>query len=336
MLNLVLGNDLKRELLKAPASFLPLADGNRPCDCPRAGRTRALVRIQEGCDNRCTYCIVWQLRGPQVSRPAAKVLEEVRRLVADGHQEVVLTGVHIGAYGKRANGHVEAGEADLWTLVRELLARTEVRRLRLSSIEPWDLGAADFGLWRDERLCPHLHVPLQSGCDSVLARMGRRYTTEEYRRLLGTARAAVPDVAITTDIIVGFPGETEDEFCASQEFVRQCGFARIHVFPYSPRPGTLAATMPDQVPPAVRRERARQMREVAVASRRAYEDAFVGRTVPVLWEARQGKRWSGHTPNYLKVFAPGEGDLQNEVTPCLVLGRDRDALVGRVLSPPGW
>ena len=265
-------------------------------------RTRAFVKIQDGCDNACAYCIIHVARGPQRSRPPEMVLAEVRAYVATGHKEVVLTGVHIGAYGR--DGARDSG-TDIWALVARILDETDVARLRLSSIEPWDLPESALALWQNPRLCRHLHLPLQSGCDATLARMNRRYTTAEFAALVATARAAIPDLAVTTDVIVGFPGETDAEFDASLAFVRELGFARVHVFPYSLRAGTPAARMPGQVPAPVKAERAKAMRAAAAASARAFRQQFVGRTMPVLWETSRpgadGPVWSGLTDNYLRV-----------------------------------
>lgn len=220
---------------------------------PPSRRTRALVKIQDGCDNACTYCIVRVARGSQRSMPTASILEEVMARESEGYQEIVLTGVHIGAFGR------ERGES-LAELVSEILSCTHLPRLRLSSIEPWDLSTELVDLWKNPRLCRHMHLPLQSGCDATLRRMGRRYTTALYREWLARARCAIPDLAITTDVIVGFPGEDEREFGASLEFVASLGLARVHVFPFSLRPGTPAASMPGQVPPQLKGERAARMR----------------------------------------------------------------------------
>jgi threonylcarbamoyladenosine tRNA methylthiotransferase MtaB len=305
-----------------------------PLTIPRR-RTRALVKIQDGCDNACTYCIIHVARGPQRSRPADEIVAEVQARLAAGHQEIVLTGVHIGAYGRdRLDG--SAGR-DLWTLVRRILAETDVPRLRLSSIEPWDLTEQAFSLWHDPRLCRHLHLPLQSGCDATLRRMARRYTAAEFGALVAAARAAIPDLAVTTDLIVGFPGETDHEFAESQAFVQAQSFARLHVFPFSLRPGTLAAQMPGQVPPPVKAGRARLMRAAGTASARAFQRNFVGRTLDVLWESsrqdHQGTVWSGLTDNYLRVHLHTPVDLANTLSPVRLIGLTQDGLQGELQTP---
>jgi threonylcarbamoyladenosine tRNA methylthiotransferase MtaB len=250
----------------------------------------------------------------------------VAHLVQQGYHEVVLTGVHVGAYGQ------DLGD-DLTGLVRAILAQASPDRLRLSSIEPWDLAPEFLALWQDPRMCRHLHLPLQSGCDATLRRMNRNYTAAQYADLVARARLAIPDLAVTTDVIAGFPGETEREYAASAAFIAQMSFARIHVFAYSERPGTPAAAMPDQVHPQVRRQRARALREIAQRSGEAFRRAFVGRTVPVLWEARLADgSWSGLTDNYIRVSADHAGDLRNALRPTVLSalepGGIRGVLVG--------
>ncbi len=323
-----------------------------PIAVPRR-RTRALVKIQDGCDNACTYCVIHVARGPQRSRPADEIIAEVQAHLAAGYQEVVLTGVHIGAYGRdrqveqvgpdRLERSVGRGRPerlvghDLWTLVRRILDETDVPRLRLSSIEPWDLTEQAFQLWDNPRLCRHLHLPLQSGCDATLRRMARHYTAAEFAALVVAARAAIPDLAVTTDVIVGFPGETDDEFAESQAFVQALSFARLHVFPFSLRAGTPAAQMPGQVPPPVKAERARLMRAEGMASARAFQHQFVGRTLDVLWESSRQDRgdtvWSGLTGNYLRVQVHASADLANTLSPVRLVALTPDGLLGNLQTP---
>lgn len=295
-------------------------------------RTRAFVKIQDGCDNACTYCVIRLARGPQRSRPPDQVLAEIDARLAAGHQEIVLTGVHIGAYGRDRED--SGSGVDLWALVKRLLAERDVPRLRLSSIEPWDLPERAFDLWRDRRLCRHLHLPLQSGSDAVLRDMARRYTTAAFAALMEAARSAIPGLAVTTDVIVGFPGETKAEFVQSLDFVQAMRFSRVHVFPYSLRPGTLAAKMPGQVPSQVRAERATAMRAIAAASGLAFCQQFAGRTLDVLWESswKEGRdlMWSGLTDNYLRVYAASEVDLANRLLSTQLVGLFKDGLRGQV------
>jgi len=279
---------------------------------PSPGATRAFVKVQDGCNNFCTYCIIRVARGRERSRPIPDIVEEVRKLAEVGYQEVVLTGIHLGGYGRDLG-------VDLVSLVKALLNETPIRRLRLSSIEPWDIPPNFFSLWQDPRLCRHLHLPLQSGCDETLKRMGRRYTSAQYARLVEEARSWIPDLAVTTDIMVGFPGETDEEFRQSLEFIEKMQFARIHVFPYSPRPGTPAASMKGQVPGKIKREREKLVAEVGRRSERAFQSRFLGRTMEVLWETpeRHGDLYlcSGLTDNYIRVFALSSRPLSNVITP---------------------
>ena len=301
---------------------------------PQATHTRAFLKVQDGCNNRCTYCIVRVLRGDERSVPIHEVVAQVNRLRAAGYQEVVLTGVHLGAYGH------ERGET-IHDLVVALLADTDLPRLRLSSLEPWDLPAHFFDLWAESRgrLLPHLHLPLQSGCDRTLRRMGRHTTRREFAELLAAARAAIADLTVTTDIIVGFPGETEEEFAASLAFVGEMAFGHVHVFPYSAREGTPASLLPDQVPVAVKKERAQAMREAAKADKAAHLARFVGQTRAVLWERETvddagRSRWRGLTDNYLRVETMFHAAvLRNRIIPTYLLASDGTKLIGSPLVP---
>ncbi|MBI4305686.1 MAG: MiaB/RimO family radical SAM methylthiotransferase, partial [Chloroflexi bacterium] len=221
-----------------------------PCSHCRAHapRTRAFVKVQDGCDAFCSYCIVPYTRGGPESAPADRVVAEIAARVEEGYREVVLTGIHMGKYRS-------AGGTALVDLIRRILDETGIRRLRLSSVEPRDFPEALLDLMAGGRLARHVHLPLQSGCDATLARMGRGYTAGQYGELAGRIRARVPDAAITTDFMVGFPGETDAEFYESLEFARSVGFSKMHVFPFSVRPGTPAAAMPGQVPESVKKER---------------------------------------------------------------------------------
>jgi len=304
----------------APPSRLSLL----PLPLPH-GRTRAFVKVQDGCDNHCTYCITRLARGSQRSRPRADVLAEVQARIEAGYREVVLTGVHLGGYG---HDHGQLPRDSLWGLVEAILVQTDVRRLRLSSIEPWDVTPDLFWLWKDPRLCRHLHLPLQSGSDEILRRMGRRYTAAEFVRLVEGARAAIPGVAITTDVIVGFPGETEPHFAESLAFVEGIGFARGHVFPYSARPGTPAALLPDHLPPPEKGARAARMRAAFSRSAIRFREQFLGRTVQVHWEDQRDGLWRGLTDNYLRVSAESDGDLARAMTPVRLTALTEDGLRG--------
>jgi threonylcarbamoyladenosine tRNA methylthiotransferase MtaB len=245
------------------------------------------------------------VRGREKSLPADRIVAEVEQRVADGDKEVVLTGTEIGAYSYRG--------IDLGGLIERILDETDVARLRLSSLQPREITPRLVGLWQDGRLCRHFHLSLQSGSDAVLAGMGRRYDTAEYRRAVELIREAVPGVAVTTDIIVGFPGESDAEFNESYDFARNMRFARIHVFPYSPRPGTKAADMPGQVADNIKRERSRKMLALGRAAVRNFKKQFLGEKVTVLWEKESGGVWSGLTDNYIRVFTKSDKDLTNKL-----------------------
>ncbi len=276
----------------------------------RTGQTRLFLGVQEGCDSHCTYCITRLLRGRGRSRPPAEVVALIRRAVEAGAQEVVLTGVSLGAYG-----HDLGMRSGLARLVEAILRETALPRLRLSSVEPWDVDEALLALWSEPRLCRQLHLPLQSGCDATLKRMGRRITTAAFARLVERARAISPEIAITTDLIAGFPGETEAEFAQTLAYVEAMAFARLHVFPYSEREGTAAARLPGALPVAVRRERAAQLRALGARMAAAYRRRFVGREVRVLWERRNAAGlWRGLSDNYLEIVAASEAALHNRIT----------------------
>jgi threonylcarbamoyladenosine tRNA methylthiotransferase MtaB len=303
--DLVLDNRQKMDLLPRLEElgwFRPGASSSRV-----GSRTRALVKIQDGCNSFCSYCIVPLVRGREKSVPIDRVIDEVKDRVAEGYKEVVLTGTEIGAYN--GNG-VGLGE-----LLQRLLEETGVARLRLSSLQPQEITPELIKLWQDERLCRHFHLSLQSGSDSVLKRMERRYNTVEYQRAVDLIRGVVPGVAITTDVIVGFPGETDEEFKESYSFCKQVNFARIHVFSYSPRPGTKAALMPQQVDDKARRERSRKMLALGRACLRNFRRKFLGETLMVLWEKESGGVWSGLTDNYIRVYAKSDEDLTNQLVP---------------------
>lgn len=295
---------------------------------PSHRRTRAFVKIQDGCNNACTYCIVHILRGPARSRSPEEVVAEIAERVQEGYQEVVLTGVNIGTYGWDLG--LESGLAGL---IAAVLARTDLSRLRLSSVEPWDVDEPLLALWPNPRLCRQLHLPLQSGCEATLRRMGRRITAVEYARLLERIRAAVPDMAITTDIIVGFPGEDEAEFAESLAFVERMAFARLHVFPFSPRPGTPAARMDGRVSEPVLRERAARMRALGEQMAAAFRRRFLGQEMEVLWERRrQDGLWHGLTDNYLQVVTESPTDLHNRITRTRLVACWGTALKGQVIE----
>ncbi len=300
----VVGNLAKDQLVSTVTGHPPEAFDREPLERDRrsaAGRTRAFIKVQDGCDNACTFCVTTLARGAGRSRPLAEIVAEIRLLHAAGYQEAVLTGVHLGSYGHdmgRPQGLVE--------LVQAILADTDLPRLRLSSLEPWDLAPETFDLWRSPRLCRHLHLPLQSGCDATLKRMLRRTNQAQFRALVDAARARIPGVSITTDVIVGFPGETDAEFAISAAFIESLDFAGLHVFRYSRRPGTAAARMRDQVDEERKKNRSAQLLALSEQGERRFAERFAGQKLPVLWERVAGATQDGfinvgYTDNYIRV-----------------------------------
>jgi threonylcarbamoyladenosine tRNA methylthiotransferase MtaB len=323
--DLILGNAEKSNLLRLLGE---MGNPGHPVDryskySPDNGcRTRAFIKVQDGCHNFCAYCIVPLVRSQEVSVPVDRAVAEVRERVAEGYREAVLTGTEVGTYN--CNG------VNLKGLLEHILNEASISRLRLSSLQPPEISPELIGLWQNGRLCPHFHLSLQSGSDGVLSRMKRRYTTSDYQRIVSLIRQAVPEVAITTDIIVGFPGETEAEFLDSFNFCRQMQFARIHVFPYSPRPGTEAAHMPQAVADRVKKQRSQQMLALARKSAQNFNQRFLGRTVEVLWEQRTGGVWSGLTGNYIKVYARSSQELTNRLLPVKMVEIYKDGVWGVV------
>jgi threonylcarbamoyladenosine tRNA methylthiotransferase MtaB len=307
----------------------------------KVARTRTFVKVQDGCNNRCTFCIVTALRGDSRSRPLADVVAEVRQAVLTGVQEIVLTGVHLGAWGRDLPGNAAV---TLYELVAALLEQTAIARIRLSSLEPWELAPGFFELWQrwPGRLCPHLHLPLQAGTDAQLRTMARRCTTASFRQLVAAARCAIPHLMITTDLIAGFPGESDADFEEGLRFVKEMRFAHAHLFPFSARSGTAAARFGGQVAAPVKKERLQQLQRVVAETGRQERLEQLGRVRPVLWEG-EGRRltdepgallWSGLTDNYLRVLAsaPAGLDLHNKMTPVQLDTLEGDIIHGTLLA----
>ena len=297
-------------------------------------RTRAFIKAQDGCDNSCTYCITTLARGPSHSRVLPEVLADVCAAVRGGTQEIVLTGVHLGSWGQDFDP-----PQPLHHLIEAVLAHTDVRRVRLSSLEPWDLDEGFFRLWENPRLCRHLHLPLQSGSPVTLQRMRRKTTPQAFAALVETARAAIPDVAITTDVMVGFPGEDEVEFTESLRFVADLHFSGGHVFTYSARPGTTAACMVPQVPHPLRKARNAQMRHALSEAALTFRQRFIGQEVSALWEGAQNltglhgyQDWklTGLTDNYLRVTAHAPEAMWNQISRVKLTATSEQGLFGQI------
>jgi threonylcarbamoyladenosine tRNA methylthiotransferase MtaB len=290
-------------------------------------RTRSLIKIQDGCHSPCTYCIVPKVRPHEYSLPASQIIDEVKQKVALGYKEVVLTGTKVGSY--KDDG------ADLRDLVQRILTSTGIERLRLSSLQPSEISPEFLALWQDEKLCRHFHLALQSGSETVLQRMKRSYSLDQYKRTVNLIKQIIPEVAITTDIMVGFPGESDEEFEQSYSFCQQAGFANIHVFPFSLRPETAAAGMPEQIKDKVKGERNQRMLELSRSSRRSFCEQFLGQTMPVLWEKETGPRsgiYSGLTSNYIRVFTHSEKSLNNEITPVKLVEFHNQEMWGELVN----
>jgi threonylcarbamoyladenosine tRNA methylthiotransferase MtaB len=305
------------------AALRPAFDGHQ-----RPGlKTRAFISAQEGCNDVCAFCIIPKTRGRERSKLVEAVVAEARLREDEGIQETVITGTQLGAYGR------DLGLTDgPYRLLSGLLSGTSISRIRMSSVQPQDLSGDLIGLWQDERLCRHFHLALQSGSQSVLQRMRRRYTAEQYRDGVRRLREAIPDVAITTDVIVGFPGETEAEFEESCAFCEEMRFAGIHVFPYSQRSGTVAFKMPGQVPEPVKKQRVHRLIALSESMAASYRRRFLGRTVPVLWENRRDDgAWEGLTGTYMRVRAHHDADLANRITETQLLGMDGGVVAGKVV-----
>ena len=290
-------------------------------------RTRAFIKVQDGCNNKCTFCITTLARGPGRSRTVEDIVRDIQAALDADVQEVVLTGVHLGSWGKDFDS-----PQHLRNLIQLLLTDTDLERLRVSSLEPWNLDETFFDLWQDPRLCRHLHLPLQSGSAAVLRRMARKTTPKAFAHLVRAARERIPGVAITTDLIAGFPGETDEEFIEGLGVVERLEFAGAHVFTYSARSGTAAAKMPNQVHNYTRKERNAALRAVTERTARAYHTQFTGQEAHVLWENAHpipsNNLWhlTGLTDNYLRVQAESDRPIWNKITPTRLVDLNQNRL----------
>ncbi len=316
-------------------------DGEAPPVRPRGGwwggierfhgRTRACVKVQDGCALDCSYCIIPKVRPVLISRPIPEVLDEIRRLVDRGHREIVLTGIHLGCYGAEIPAS-EGPRLDLVALLRAVVGLEGEFRVRLSSLEAAEIDVALLHLMADfpERICFHLHVPLQSGSNAVLKRMRRRYTAEQFLAQCDRIRSVLGEPALTTDVIVGFPGETDDDFEATCRAVRHARFAKIHVFRFSPREGTLAATMPDQVPPPLKQRRAAELAGIGRQLRQAFYASLIGQELQVVGERVLEGRPSqliGTADRYVRVRFPGGPELMDRIIRVRVEGVAGDCVL---------
>lgn len=306
-------SDIMKERVFEPLSIQKLAN-----------RTRAYLKIQDGCSQYCSYCIIPYARGPIRSRDPQDVIAEVKRLAENGFKEVVLTGIHVASYGK------DRRDTSLLEILRQVHAVEGIERIRFSSIEPNVVTEAFAQAIADmPKVCDHFHLSLQSGCDKTLKEMNRKYDTEKYRQAAAILRKYLPEVALTTDIIAGFPGETEEDFQASYDFAKEIGFAKIHAFPYSPKKGTPAAARKDQLLNAVKAERSHRLIELSDKMADDFIQAYVGKEVEVLYERAVGEGvYEGHTTNYIKVQGTSEKDLTNVICRTKITKAENEELFG--------
>ncbi|AMK75664.1 MULTISPECIES: tRNA (N(6)-L-threonylcarbamoyladenosine(37)-C(2))-methylthiotransferase MtaB [Methylomonas] len=336
--DLIVSNSVKNQLVEKTLAELNLnsmpAMSTEPGEVSlfSRGRQRAFVKVQDGCRYRCTFCIVTVARGEEHSRPIQDVIDEINTLHSQGINEAIITGVHLGGYGSDIS-------SNLVELITEILDKTDIPRLRLGSLEPWELPDGFFELFKNPRLMPHLHLPLQSGSDSVLRRMARRCKTEEFGQIVKLAREAIPNFNITTDIIVGFPGETEQEWQESFDYIKSLGFGHIHIFSYSPREGTKAASLPDQIDQNTKKQRSKELHELADTMKRRFIAENLGEQVKILWEGQKEPqsngtiRYFGYTPNYLRVACDVAPDLilENRMVAGELIKAEQDFVLVRLI-----
>ena len=297
-------------------------------------RTRVQMKVQDGCNNRCTYCIVPYVRGGSRSRGIGAVVEHVQRKVRTGFQEIVLTGIHLGDY------HPDGDEKqDLGDLIAALLRETEIKRIRVSSLEPEDFRLEWLELWQNPRMCRHFHLPMQSGSDAILRRMARRYNSTRYHKIITTAQRLIPGVAISTDIITGFPGESDEDFEQTYQLASELHFAKMHVFRFSPRQGTPAARMKGQIKDEVKKARSERLLALNELDARRFRERFLGETVEVLLEGEKHGRWEGLTDNYLRVElaelpGPADRNWQNTIVNARLESLVDDGILGTLTNHP--
>lgn len=295
-------------------------------------RTRAFIKVQDGCDNHCTFCITRIARGTSHSQSISMVVEDVLAAQRGGVKEIVLTGVHLASWG-----HDFSPPLNLTNLISEIIERSTIPRIRLSSLEPWSLDEEFFGLWKTNRLCRHIHLPLQSGCASILKRMGRKNTPQSYTQIVKLARSVCPDIAITTDIIVSFPGEGDKEYCESLDFVEQTHFSGGHVFSFSARPGTPAVKLENLVTKKIRKYRSSQMRALFHDASINYRNTFVGKEVSVLWESCDScsdNKWLLHglSEHFIRVTAVSTKPVRNTINRVYLKKITTDGMAGKIID----
>ena len=324
-IDIILGNKEKKNIIKyiedyeiSKNKIVDVANINMQQDFDEYGcityteKARTTIKIQDGCNNFCSYCLIPYARGRVRSRNKENILEEARKIANKGIKEIVLTGIHIASYGKDFNE-----EYELVDLLEDLNKIEGIERIRLGSLEP-TIITEEFveRLTKLDKICNHFHLSLQSGCDETLKRMNRKYTTKEFREVVKRLRDNIKDVNLTTDIIVGFPGETEEEFNTTYEFLKEIKFYKMHIFKYSKRDGTIAATMPNQIDGNIAEQRSKKLIELSERNQKEYEKKYAGKEVEVLFEEKQGEYWVGHTTNYMLVKYKSNQNLENKILSC--------------------
>jgi threonylcarbamoyladenosine tRNA methylthiotransferase MtaB len=342
--DLVIENQDKHRLVEIAIDRLPVEIMPEQATDPegtalfRLGRHRAFIKVQDGCRYRCSYCIVTLARGEERSRSVEEILAEIHEFEDQGIGEVVLTGIHLGGYGSDSG-------SDLASLLEIILAKTQIPRIRLGSLEPWDIPDQFIALFKNPRLMPHLHLPLQSGSDTVLKRMARRTRRDDFVTLVERLRKGIPDINLTSDIIVGFPGETPAEWAETVELTQSVEFGGLHIFSYSPRPGTAASAMPHRIPGDIQVQRSRELHEIARTQKNRAMSRLVGQSRAVLWEGLQetvsGPVVSGYTPEYHRVMVSVNEaqavNLPHTISAVDLVGLDPSTgcLLGHILAPSG-
>jgi len=291
-------------------------------------KTRAFLKIQEGCNMFCSYCIIPYARGPIRSRTIESIMSEAKSLAEDGFKEIVLTGIHLGFYGY----DFKDKKNYLLDVISRISQIQGIERIRLSSIEALELTDEFLdGLLKIKTFCHHFHIPLQSGCDTVLQRMNRRYTTYDFQNRISYIRKIMPEVSITTDVIVGFPGETDEEFRRTESFIQELGFSKLHVFPFSARRGTLAADMPNQVEKNIKVDRSHRLMKLSRKLEQSFREKFINTTKEVLFEDKKDdNKYEGLTENYIKVTIESEENLHNRIKPVTLLKNMDDSIFGEI------
>lgn len=328
IVELVESNLDKKEKLSLVNDIMDIREFEEMSISDYKSRTRAFLKIQEGCDQYCTYCIIPYARGHIRSRKPDSILAEVRELAGSGFKEVVLTGIYVASYGK------DLGDTSFIQIIERVHEINGIERIRMSSVDP-NVMTDEFiaKLRKLPKICRHFHLSLQSGCDETLKRMNRKYSTEEYKRVVGKLREAFPDVAITTDLIVGFPGETEEEFEKTVTFVEDISFSAMHVFKYSPRVGTPASKYKDQIKPQIKDARSKLMISIAEKNEEKFKNSFIGRTMKVLYEHPLNKKncfFEGFTDNYISVVSESQEDIKGKIIETELLKLEEGYVLGNI------